>query len=244
MNGMMTKERDVYGEVLQSDMRSGPSIKVEKFLSKQELQEIGIIHPSMEDQKAVSTFRNLRTALLNKMEQYNSCVLVSAVVSGGGASFTAANLAASFTFDHQKTAMLIDCNFKKPALAERFKINETVGLKDYLAGEVADVSEIVYPTGLPRFKLIPAGQGEDSLVEFFTGERMYSFLNEVRSRYSNRIIIIDAPPILESADAKILADLADYALLVVPYKGATPTLINKTLASIDKNKVVGMVLNN
>src|SRR5690606_41808398 len=113
-----------------------------------------------------------------------------------------------------------------------------------IAGKVNDVSKVGDPTGVPRLRLIPAGSVESGMVEFFTGEKMYSFLNEVRSRYANRIIIIDAPPVLESADTKILAELADYVLLVVPYKGVTSNLINKTLRSMDQNKIVGMDVNN
>ena len=215
----------------------------EKILSKDELQRSGLIHPSMEDLDVVNAFRNLRTSLLNKMEQYNSTLMVTSIIPEGGASFVATNLAAAFTFDHQKTAMLIDCNFKDTSLAEKFNLDFKYGLKDFITGKVNDISEIVYSTGIQRLRLIPSGNQESDVVEFFTGERMYSFLSEVRSRYSNRIIIIDAPPILESADTKILAELADYILLVVPYKGVTTNLINRTLNSIDKTKIVGMILN-
>ena len=215
----------------------------EKILSKEELQRSGLIHPAMDDVDVVNAFRNLRTSLLTKMEQYNSTLMVTAVTPEGGASFVATNLAAAFTFDHQKTAMLIDCNFKDSSLAEKFNLEFKYGLKDFITGKVNDISQIVYSTGIQRLRLIPSGNQESDLVEFFTGERMYSFLSEVRSRYSNRIIIIDAPPILESADTKILAELTDYILLVVPYKGVTTNLINRTLNSIDKTKIVGMILN-
>ena len=215
----------------------------EKILSKEELKRNGLIHPSMEDLDVVNAFRNLRTSLLNKMEQYNSTLMVTAITPEGGASFVATNLAAAFTFDHQKTAMLIDCNFKDSSLADKFNLDVKHGLKDFITGKVNDISEIVYSTGIQRLRLIPSGDQESDMVEFFTGERMYSFLSEVRSRYSNRIIIIDAPPILESADTKILAELADYILLVIPYKGVTTNLINRTLNSIDKTKIVGMILN-
>jgi Mrp family chromosome partitioning ATPase len=218
-------------------------VEQEKILSKEELQQSGLIHPSMEDVDVVNAFRNLRTSLLNKMEQYNSTLMVTAVTPDGGASFVATNLAAAFTFDHQKTAMLIDCNFQDSSLAEKFDLEFKYGLKDFITGKVDDISQIVYSTGIQRLRLIPSGNQESDLVEFFTGERMYSFLSEVRSRYSNRIIIIDAPPILESADTKILAELADYVLLVVPYKGVTTNLINRTLNSIDRTKIVGMILN-
>ena len=215
----------------------------EKLFSKEELQRHGLIHPAMDELEIVNAFRNLRTSLLNKMEQYNSTLMVTAITPGGGASFVATNLAAAFTFDHQKTAMLIDCNFKDSSLAQKFNLKFKHGLKDFITGKVDDISQIVYSTGIQRLRLIPAGNQETEVVEFFTGERMYSFLSEVRSRYSNRIIIIDTPPILESADTKILAELADYILLVVPYKGVTTNIINRTLNSIDKTKIVGMILN-
>ncbi len=215
----------------------------EKILSKDELQRYGLIHPAMDDLDVVNAFRNLRTSLLTKMEQYNSTLMVTAITPQGGASFVATNLAAAFTFDHQKTAMLIDCNFQDSSLADKFNLDVKYGLKDFITGKVNDISQIVYSTGIQRLRLIPSGNHESDVVEFFTGERMYSFLSEVRSRYSNRIIIIDAPPILESADTKILAELADYILLVVPYKGVTTNLINRTLNSIDRTKIVGMILN-
>jgi Mrp family chromosome partitioning ATPase len=219
-------------------------VEQEKILSKEELQHNGLIHPAMDDLDVVNAFRNLRTSLLTKMEQYNSTLMVTAITPDGGASFVATNLAAAFTFDHQKTAMLIDCNFKNPSLADKFNLEFKYGLKDFITGKVDDISQIVYSTGIQRLRLIPSGNEESDVVEFFTGERMYSFLSEVRSRYSNRIIIIDAPPILESADTKILAELADYILVVVPYKGITTNVINRTLNTIDKSKIVGMILNN
>jgi Mrp family chromosome partitioning ATPase len=219
-------------------------VEQEKILSKEELQHNGLIHPAMDDLDVVNAFRNLRTSLLTKMEQYNSTLMVTAITPDGGASFVATNLAAAFTFDHQKTAMLIDCNFKDSSLADKFNLEFKYGLKDFITGKVDDISQIVYSTGIQRLRLIPSGNQESDVVEFFTGERMYSFLSEVRSRYSNRIIIIDAPPILESADTKILAELADYILLVVPYKGITTNVINRTLNTIDKSKIVGMILNN
>lgn len=214
-----------------------------KLFTREEMQKLGIIHPAMRDQSVVNSFRNLRTSLLARMEKYNSCIIVSSIVSGGGASFVASNLAAAFTFDHQKTAMLIDCNFKKPALATKLRVQEEYGLKDYITGDVDDVADIVYPTGIPRLRVIPSGTTDSDLIEFFTGEKMYSFLQEVKSRYANRIIIIDCPPILESADTKILAELSDHVLLVVPYRGVTENVVNRTLSSIERSKVVGMVLN-
>ncbi len=209
-----------------------------------EFAEHGIIHPGMEQQEIFNSYRQLRTTLRTRMEKFNSCLLVSSITAGGGASFTAINLASAFTFDHNRTALLIDCNFTRPVLAEKLGVEVKSSLQDYLTDKVDDISKIVYPTGVSRLRLVPSIKHQTEFVEFFSGDKLDIFLEEVRSRYPDRIIIIDTPPILESADTKILSEYIDYILLVIPYKGVTSSAVNKTLASVDKSKVIGMVLNN
>lgn len=224
-----------------------PDIRAMRHLrpfTKEEFAYLGLIHPQMREQAVVDAFRQLRTSLLSRMRKFNSCLLVTGVSSGAGVSFNALNLAAAFTFDHLKTALLIDCNFNNPVLSDRLKVNAKLGLRDYISGNVEDVSTIVYPTGVPRLRLVPCGNSETDIVEFFTGARMQDFLEEVRNRYPDRVIIIDAPPILESADTKILAEICDHVLLILKYKGATPSTVDRCLATIDRSKYIGMVLNN
>lgn len=213
--------------------------------TKEELTEKGIIHPSMNDSNVLNAFRHLRTTLLPKMESYNSTLLVSSIVKGGGASFTAANLAAAFTLDRQRTALLVDCNFHSPTLATTLGVDGEFGLYDYVTGRIDNVAQMIYPTIVPRLRLVPCGElGEDDNQEFFTGERMRSFLHEVKSRYPDRIIILDSPPVLDTADTTILSELVDYVFLVLPYQGAGASKLNKAIKTIGKEKIVGFVLNN
>ena len=73
---------------------------------------------------------------------------------------------------------------------------------------------------------------------------MRLFLEDVRNRYKDRIIIVDAPPVLESADAKILAEVSDYVLIILPYKGASGSKVDKVIKAIGKDKIIGMMINN
>ena len=212
--------------------------------SEDELDALGIIHPGMHEQAVLNAFRQLRTSLLTKLGKINSCIMVTGDKSGVGTSFSALNLAAAFTFDHQKTALLVDCNFSNPALAKRLNHNPQFGLKDFIVGNVSEVSSIIYPTGIPRLRLVPSGNSKSDVVEFFTGTRMHDFLGEVRERYPDRVIIVDAPPILESADAQILAELCDHVLLVLKYKACAPSSVDRCLSIINRAKFLGMVINN
>ena len=66
----------------------------------------------------------------------------------------------------------------------------------------------------------------------------------IRRRYAERFVILDAPPMTDSADTKILADLCDYVLLVIPYGRATQAQIDESIKSIDSAKFLGIVFNN
>tara|TARA_R110002073_G_scaffold248490_1_gene411383 strand:+ start:683 stop:1450 length:768 start_codon:yes stop_codon:yes gene_type:complete len=218
--------------------------RASKF-SKEDFADRRIIHPGMADIEVLSAFRELRTTIIPRMESFNSVLQISSVQGGGGASFSAINLAVSCTFEQHRHALIVDCNFVRPSLAKTLDVEPKAGLFDFLTDRVGSVSDIVYPTRIPRLSVVPSGeiQTEDH-IEFFTGENMRIFLEDVKNRYDDRIIIIDAPPVLESADAKILAEVTDYVLLVLPYKGAGANKVNKIIKAVGNDKVIGVMINN
>lgn len=221
-----------------------PAQHPEKF-TKEEFLAKRIIHPGMKDVDVLNAFRDLRTTILPRLSRFNSVLQVTAIQSKVGASFNAINLAVSCTFDQHRHALLVDCNFEKPVLAERLGVEAKFGLFDFLTDRVSKIEDIIYPTGVPRLSLVPAGNIEEQdHIEFFTGENMRVFLEDVRNRYDDRIIIADSPPILDSADAKILSEVTDHLLAVLPYKGASSSKIQKIMRSVGKDKVVGFVTNN
>ena len=67
---------------------------------------------------------------------------------------------------------------------------------------------------------------------------MNEFIKEVRSRYPDRFIFIDAPPILSSSEARILSDIADVVLLVVPHGRATPPQIESAIEVVGRDKLI------
>ena len=69
-------------------------------------------------------------------------------------------------------------------------------------------------------------------------------LSSIRQRYAERFILIDAPPVSETADTQILAELCDYILLVVPYGKVTNGQVEASIKSIDSKKLLGIVFNN
>ncbi|HYS70734.1 MAG TPA: hypothetical protein VEM14_10875, partial [Gemmatimonadaceae bacterium] len=110
-----------------------------KLLDADDLWERGIIHPQHTEEPAVQVFRELRTKIIQQSEGRNAVILVAAVSEGNGGSFIARNLAAAFAFDSAKTALLVDCNLRKPTV-QRLLFNVSLpGLADYFENPELDV---------------------------------------------------------------------------------------------------------
>jgi len=229
---------------LTTSTRQIENMKEILLLDDDELSTRKIISASSEDYKVTDRFRELRTTLLNVSKNKNFMLMVTSICKAGGASVVATNLAAALSFDDSKTSLLIDCNLRNPKLDKLFNVNHEKGLTNYLEDRTINVDDIIAATGIKRLRLITVGKNKESGSEYFTSARMIDLLNKVQERYTDRYIIIDAPPIGDSPDAAILAELCDFVLAVVPYGKVTLPKIEKTLKVIDKNKLVGVVFNN
>jgi len=92
--------------------------------------------------------------------------------------------------------------------------------------------------------LYPLGGATDIGPEYYTSYRMTQFLEELHSRYADRYVILDAPPIGNTADARILSELCDFVAIVVPYGMVTSDQVKTAIESVDKEKLVGLIFNN
>lgn len=210
-----------------------------------ELAQLRIIDKETVDPRVADAFRQLRTSLLQKSGEQNFVLVVTSAANDGGASFVALNLAAAIAFDASKTALVVNGNLLNPFLDRLIQAEgEVSGLTDFLAGQEKDIERIIHPIGVPRLRVIPAGGQNRSAMEYFTAPQLGLLIRNLRQRYRERYIIIDAPPVTQSADARILSELADYTLLVVPYGKVTPTQVTEAALAVGEDKLVGCVLNN
>ena len=202
----------------------------------------GIINPEMGETPTVKAFRDIRTKILQKTQGRNCVLMVTALQKDSGTSFVSLNLGAAFALDAGKTALVVDCNLhNSSSLLWDPRVS---GLTDYLKNPEIGLPKIIHRVGIERLRVIPAGSNSKEPGEYFTSDKMKGLLDAVRSRYPDRFVILDAPPVLESADTQILGDLCDCVLLIIPYGTATPSQIERSLKAIDRNKLLGVVFNN
>lgn len=213
------------------------------LLVPDELSNRGIIHPDMPEAGTVKAFRDVRTKILQKSQGRNAVIMVTSPVPDPQTSLVTLNIAAAFAFDAGRTALAVDCDVRHRVFSSILDVANARGLSDYLTEEECDIGSVVHSVGIERVRMIPAGTQTDLNTEAFTTERMRRLIEDVYRRYPERYVILDAPPLTESADTQILADLCDYVLVVIPYGRVTASTAAEAMKNLDPKKIVGVVLN-
>jgi MinD-like ATPase involved in chromosome partitioning or flagellar assembly len=154
------------------------------------------------------------------------------------------NMAASFALDEKKTAVYIDANSENSFADQILKSTSDYGLMDYLDDPSLDLKDIIYSSGVPRVRVIPPGLEVDTTVESLASARMKNLLTLLKSRYEDRFIVIDVPPVGDSSIPRILSQMVDMAILVVPFGRVTQGQIMSGVDAVGEEKFAGLVFNN
>lgn len=168
-------------------------------------------------------------------------IMVTSAVPGEGKTFLAANLAASIAKGVDQHALLIDCDFRRPALHNMLGCSNTEGLLDYLRGGKA-LPDVLTETRLEKLTLLTAGKLYDNSAELLTSINMKKLIDELKARYEDRYIIMDTAPCSVVSETNILANYVDCIIFVVLAKSTTREVVQKSIESLG-NKILGIVFN-
>ncbi len=215
--------------------------QAEKYTDKI-LQSKGLIHANMFDRKLLDVYRTLRTKLLSLSNKKNFVTLVTAVVPDYNSSLIAANIAVSFALDASKTSTIVEADIRHPRLNEVFDQENEKGLIDFLESEDWESNEVLHKTGIPRVRFVPSGLVSENSAEYYTSDKMEHFITELVSRYPDRYPVINASSIMDSADTRILFELCDKVVLVVPYGKCSQEEIMQASLAIGEEKLAGVIL--
>jgi Mrp family chromosome partitioning ATPase len=208
-------------------------------LSMDELRALGIAT----DRKTANAFRELRTELVKAAGGKNFVLSLSSCMNRSGSSFVATNLALSFAQDATKSALIIDCNFRKPTIANNFGLEFTHDLTDYLKGDVA-VEDILYAVKVNKLRVIPARENNlNEIDSFATSSKLGELIYELKNKFPDRYIILDVSDIQSSADAKILDLIADHSALVAGHDMVTPEELQMAIDGFNPAKFLGIIYN-
>lgn len=200
-----------------------------------------IVALTQPDSAFCEEYRNLRTQILHKSQRQKlQSIVVASVVPGEGKSITALNLSWLLAQTDGMKALIIDCDLRRPCLTEYLGVEADVGLSDVLDGKLDPLRTIVRlePAGL---YLLPGGQPRSDVAELLSGPKFGEVLTAVRDLFD--FVIIDAPPLGIFTDANILINQTDGALLVVRANHSNYSAMERILARLPRDRMIGAVLN-
>jgi len=188
-------------------------------------------------------FRRLRTHVLKlNVSDPPKTIMVTSATEGEGKTFVAANLAAGIAHDLHFHALLVDCDLRNPSLSQWFGVQNGHGLSDFLVGR-GQLSEFLMKTEMEKLSILTGGSAQEKPAELIGSRKMEALVRELRSRYNDRYIILDATPLLATSEPEVLARLVD-GILIVVRAGVTPReTVKQAIASLDPKKILGFVLN-
>lgn len=186
-------------------------------------------------------FRDLRTSLLLAGASHPAhSILVTSAQSGEGKTTIAMNLAASLAQLGRRT-LLIDADMRRPSIQKYFPQGKSQ-LSAYLAGR-GKWRDAVSQTEVAGLDVLLGGRAPANPAELLSSDAMRAMLQEAEADY--QFVVMDSPPLLNVADSRILASLADSTVLVVKC-GDTPRQVvqyAESQARAAGANLVGVVLN-
>ena len=145
-------------------------------------------------------------------------IAVTSALKGEGKTTTVVNLGYTLARDLGRRTLLIDCDFRCPALHEYVNGPARAGLIELLDGQALREDCLSAIDEVPCSIITVGGLGEEH-NELTRIQQLSALLPKLRTDFD--FVLINSAPVLPSATMGILANLAD-ALILVIRAGATP----------------------
>lgn len=217
-----------------------------------ESRHVTLDHKILEKNRCVSLlsdswesdlYKGVRTQIIQRMrdKQWNVLMITSAL-QGEGKSLTAINLAITFAKEKNHSVLLVDGDLRRQDIHKHLDYESKEGLVDYLINDIPMQELIVWP-GIKKLTIISGGQTIQDSTELLSSFKMKALISEMKSRYKNRYILLESPPILSCSDTAAFSPLVDAIVIVVEAGKTSIEEVKKALELIPREKFLGFILN-
>jgi receptor protein-tyrosine kinase len=170
-------------------------------------------------------------------------IMITSSVPGEGKTFMSVNLALSIATELDTYVLLVEADSSRPATMSRMGLENRKGLLDVLADPGISLSDVLLKTNVDKLTLLPVGTTHSQAAELLSSMSMQKLLDELASRYPDRVVIFDAPPMLPAPEARALATHMGQIVVVVEATRTPQSAVVQSLEMLEKCPVVMTVLN-
>lgn len=237
----------------QEPMRSGGDggrERREVSIDLERLSALGFVSPAAPNSPIAEQYRIVKRPILRNAQgrgaspvENGNLIMVTSSVPGEGKSFSAINLAISIAMELDHTVLLVDADVSKPSVLHALGLPPSPGMMDVLQGHESSIGDVMLHTNIAKLTILPAGRPQPRATEMLASDSMNGLLDELATRYSDRIVIFDSPPLLVTTEARALATHMGQVVVVVESERTTHAMVKQTLTTLDSCPVKLMLLN-
>lgn len=226
-------------------------------IDQQHLVEAGLLAPLAHAVPIADEFRRIKRPLITnatnaastttpvtgELAEHMNVIMITSALPNAGKTFCSMNLALSMSLERELNVLLVDADVAKRHITRELGLAEAPGLIDLLLDESLNVDESLVRTDMNDIQVLPAGRGHPQATELLASDRMSDIIKELATRYSDRIILLDSPPLLITSEAQALANQVGQIALVVEAGETTQQTLLQTIEVLDRDKAINCILN-
>lgn len=178
-------------------------------------------------------------------EQYKKIIITSSTPNEGK-SLISVNLLRMLG-ESGKSVILVDADLRNSVLRNRYMISSEdgsgiLGLSHFLSGQIK-LSDVVYKTNMTNAYILPTVNSVANAPLLLQNKKLPEMLDALAQKFD--YVLVDTPPLMNVADAGVIASFCDGALLVVRSGTTSRRLIRSSMNEIARAncKLLGVVLN-
>lgn len=220
-----------------------------------QLHKLGMVTPDGARTSIAEEFRLIKRPLLekafgqkNKPIKHGNLIMVASSLPGEGKTFCAVNLAISIAMELDHTVLLVDADVARPSVPRYLHLKQAqnfseIGLMDILLDDSLNLADAMLRTNIDTLTILQAGRSHPRATELLASQSMSSLLDEIASRYPDRIVIFDSPPLLLTTEARVLASQMGQIVLVVEAEATTQHAVRDVLRQIRSCQNINLIYN-
>lgn len=235
-------------ETEQAQKQNPPAKRIE--LDLEAISASGLLVPQVSRSQMADEYRVIKRPLIaNAMGRGSApipngnLIMVTSALPGEGKSFTAINLAISIAMELDNTVMLVDADVARPSVLNMLGLPPAPGLLDVVDKNSVDISGVLLRTNIEKLSILPSGTQHPRATELLASDAMVRLLDDMASRYNDRIIIFDSPPLLLTTESRALATHMGQIVIVVHAEQTAQAAVKQAVSAIEACPVKMLVLN-
>ena len=211
----------------------------------------------------VEQYKTLFTKIDHECQRLGKKVIaVTSALHGEGKTVTVSNLAVVAARNFGRKCLLIDAHFKRPNVANLFRLGRGLGLIDVMM-QRRSLEDVLTPSSFENLTLLPMGHFLGKRAEILNVNGLKDVLTKIRGDYYNIMwnedsddflqmeqhesdlfdyVFIDSPPV-PAPEMAMIAEAADLLLLIVRSEFVPKEIVQQAAKRLNPAKLIGAVLN-